>query len=189
MKRPSKKSYRVGRSRTGLGLFAMKRIEKGTIIAQYWGRRVRTHVADDINSKYLFEVNSRWTVDGATRRNVARYINHGCRPNAEPDIIKGKIFIRAKKAIEPGDEITYNYGKAYFETFIEPIGCGCAACVTKRRAERAEKRRLRERRRVAAGKGKAAPAPKKAKAPARSARASKRTASARASKTKRRTAR
>ncbi len=149
MKTPSKKRYRVGRSRTGLGLFATAAIKKGTYIAQYWGRRVPTRIADDINSKYLFEVSSRWTVDGATRRNVARYINHGCKPNAEPDIIKGRIFIRASRNIAPGDEITYNYGKNYFQTFIEPLGCKCRACMEKRRAERAEKRRLARRRAAA----------------------------------------
>lgn len=139
-RRRSTKPYRIGRSRTGLGLFATDTIEKGEIIARYWGRRVPTKLADDIGTKYMFEVNSRWTVDGSTRRNVARYINHGCRPNAESDIIKGSIFIRATKRIHPGDEITYHYGKDYFETFIEPMGCKCQACIEKRRQKRAEAR-------------------------------------------------
>lgn len=164
MKRSSKKPFRVGRSRTGLGLFATAPIEKGALIARYWGRRVPSKTADDINSKYLFEINSRWTIDGANRRNVARYINHSCKPNAEPDIIKGKILIHAKKSIAPGEEITYNYGKNYFETFIEPVGCKCAKCLAAAREKRAEARRLREKRRKAAAarlarqrNGKAAP--------------------------------
>ncbi len=139
-KKHSTKPYRVGRSRSGLGLFATEPIKKGEIIARYWGRRVPTKIADDIGTKYMFEVNSRWTIDGSTRRNTARYINHGCRPNAESDIIKGNVFIRATKRIHPGDEITYHYGKDYFAIFIEPLGCKCQACVEKRRRKRAEAR-------------------------------------------------
>lgn len=168
MKRPSQKPFRVGRSRTGLGLFATKPIVKGALIVEYWGRRVPTRTADDINSKYLFEINSRWTVDGATRRNVARYINHSCRPNAEPDIRKGRILISAKRAIAPGDEITYNYGRNYFSTFIAPMGCKCAHCLRKLRDARAQARRKRSARKskaaaAATRKSKAAAATRKSK--------------------------
>ena len=38
--------FRVGRSRTGLGLFATKPIKRRTIIAEYKGRRVTNEVAD-----------------------------------------------------------------------------------------------------------------------------------------------
>ncbi len=124
----SSKPYRVGRSRSGLGLFATEPIKKGEFIARYWGRRIPSRLADELNTKYLFEINSRWTIDGATRRNVARYINHSCRPNAEANITKGSIRIMAIKNIKPGDEITYNYGRDYFDTFIKPKGCRCAKC-------------------------------------------------------------
>ena len=88
--RSSVQPFRVGRSRTGAGLFATDFIKKGTFIIEYWGKRVPTKTADDLNSKYLFEINSRWTVNGSDRRNIARYINHSCRPNAEADIVKGE---------------------------------------------------------------------------------------------------
>jgi uncharacterized protein len=125
---PSSKPYRVGRSSAGLGLFATALIKKGDFIARYWGRRIPSRLADGLNTKYLFEINSRWTIDGATRRNIARYINHSCRPNAAASIVKGKIKIMAIKNIEPGDEITYNYGRNYFDTFIKPVGCKCTKC-------------------------------------------------------------
>ena len=128
--------FRVGRSRSGLGLFATASIKKGDFIARYWGRRIPNKLADDLETKYLFEVNSRWTIDGSNRRNIARYINHSCRPNAEANIVKGTIKILAIRNIEPGDEITYNYGSGYFETFIKPVGCKCAACGRKRRRTR-----------------------------------------------------
>ena len=126
---------RVGRSRTGFGLFATEPFKKGDYIAQYWGRKLDNEQADASYSKYLFELNSRWTIDGSTRKNTARYINHSCRPNAEADVIRGKVIIKAIKAIAPGDEITYDYGKNYFKAFIGD-GCRCAKCREKRTAAR-----------------------------------------------------
>lgn len=138
--RISRRSFRVGRSRTGLGLFATRPIAKGTKIIRYWGPKISSKLADEMENKYLFEINSRWTIDGSIRRNTARYVNHACRPNAESDVRGHVIVIRAIKAIEPGDEITYDYGKNYFNTFIKPIGCKCQACENKRKKERAEQR-------------------------------------------------
>src|SRR5690348_5711536 len=118
----SKKPFRVGRSRTGLGLFATKPIEKGSFIAEYKDRRITNAEAEELearNSRYMYEINSRWTVDGSSRKNIARYANHSCRPNAESDVIRGErargrkggmVILRAIKAIKPGDEITYDYG-------------------------------------------------------------------------------
>jgi uncharacterized protein len=128
--------FRVGRSRTGLGLFATEPIKKGTFIVEYWGKRIPSKKADELDTKYLFEINSRWTIDGSNRKNIARYINHSCRPNAEAHIVKGIIKIRALKTIKPGDEIAYNYGRGYFDTFIKPVGCKCAACCSKKRGKR-----------------------------------------------------
>jgi SET domain-containing protein len=136
----SRHPYRLGRSRTGLGLFATRPIRKGTFIIKYWGPKISNKRADEIDNRYLFELNSRWTIDGSPRRNIARYINHSCRPNAETDIKRGEILISAMKNIEAGDEITYDYGKDHFNGFIKPIGCQCDKCREKRREERAAAR-------------------------------------------------
>ncbi|MBR1161431.1 SET domain-containing protein [Bradyrhizobium elkanii] len=149
----SNKPYRVGRSRTGLGLFATKPIKKGTKIIRYFGPLLDSKKKDEdaIENKYLFELTNRWTIDGSVRENVARYINHACRPNAESDVRprKRKVFIRAIKDIEPGDEINYDYGTDYFKAYLKPIGCKCDACEKKRKKKRAEARaervRLKER--------------------------------------------
>jgi SET domain-containing protein len=141
--------FRVGRSKSGLGLFATKPIKKRTRLAEYKGRRLTNAEAEEKEkryaNRYMFEVNSRWTVDGWNKRNIAKYFNHSCRPNAEADVVRGKIIIRSIRNIKPGDEITYNYGKDYFEAFIKPIGCRCPKCVEKRREERAAARRRRAR--------------------------------------------
>jgi hypothetical protein len=139
-----KKPYRVGRSRTGLGLFATKRIKKGTKIVRYFGPLLDSKKKKDdaIENKYLFELNNRWTIDGSVRENVARYINHACKPNAESDVRprKRRVFIRAVKNIEPGEEINYDYGTDYFKAYLKPIGCKCDACEKKRKKKRAEAR-------------------------------------------------
>ena len=141
---PTKKPYRIARSRTGLGLFATKPIKKGTKIIRYFGPLLDTRKKKDdaIENKYLFELNDRWTIDGSVRKNIARYINHSCKPNAESDVKprKRKVFIRAIKNIEPGEEINYDYGTDYFKAYLKPIGCKCGACERKRSKKRAEAR-------------------------------------------------
>ncbi len=155
-----KRPFRVGRSRTGLGLFATEPIKKRTIIAEYKGRRITNAEADELearDNRYMYEINSRWTVDGSSRSNIARYANHSCRPNAESDVIKGKrargrkggmVILRAIKNIKPGDEITYDYGRDYFNGFLKAIGCKCDKCIEKRREERRAKLRAAKRRKA-----------------------------------------
>jgi hypothetical protein len=145
------KPYRIGRSRTGLGLFATKPIKKGRRIIRYFGPLLDSKKKDDdaIENKYLFELNNRWTIDGSVRANLARYINHACKPNAESDVKprKRRVYIRAIKNIEPGEEINYDYGTDYFKAYLKPIGCKCDACEKKRKKKRAEARaeRVKER--------------------------------------------
>jgi hypothetical protein len=139
-----KKPYRIGRSKTGLGLFATKPIKKGTKIIRYFGPLLDSKKKKDdaVDNKYLFEINNRWTIDGSVRKNIARYINHACKPNAESDVNsrKRRVVIRAIRNIEVGDEINYDYGTDYFKIFLKPIGCKCAACEKKRAKKRAEER-------------------------------------------------
>jgi SET domain-containing protein len=129
----------------GLGLFARVPIRKGQFIARYSGRKIDTNKADELNNKYLFEINTRWTIDGASRRNIARYMNHSCRPNAEPYFVKHVIKIRALRNIKADEEITYNYGRGYFDCFIKSVGCKCIACLRKKAKVRAERRKARQR--------------------------------------------
>jgi uncharacterized protein len=164
----TKKPYRVGRSRTGLGLFATKPIKKGAKIVRYFGPLLDSKKKKDdaIENKYLFELNGRWTIDGSVRENVARYINHACRPNAESDVKprKRKVVIRAIKNISPGEEINYDYGTDYFKAYLKPIGCKCAACEKKRKKKRAEARAERLRLKARAEKKALRKAEKQAKA-------------------------
>jgi uncharacterized protein len=168
----SSKPYRVARSKTGLGLFATQPIKKGTKIIRYFGPMLDCHKEKDdaIENKYLFQISKRWTVDGSVRANVARYINHACKPNAESDVSvkKRKIIIRAIKNIEPGQEISYDYGTEYFKEYLKPIGCKCSACEKKRAKKKAERKELKKAEKDKAKKDKTKAKAKKAKAPAKS---------------------
>jgi uncharacterized protein len=132
------KLYRVGRSRTGLGLFATTCIDKGAFIVEYRGRRIANAQAKRLEARgnrYMFELDNRFTLDGSSRRNVARYTNHSCRPNAESDVVRGKVVLRAIKRIRPGEEITYDYGREYFDLFLRAPGCRCPKCLDRRKTQ------------------------------------------------------
>jgi uncharacterized protein len=143
--------YRIGRSVTGLGLFATKPMKRGAYIATYRGRRISTEESDRREARgarYMFALNKKWVIDGSPRWNAARYINHSCRPNAKPVGRKGGIVIVALRQIEPDEEITYDYGRDYLKSFLADGGCRCMAC---RRKKALLRRRMHRRTKPSAG--------------------------------------
>jgi SET domain-containing protein len=118
----------VRRSRTGRGLFTGDPIERGRCIAEYTGRILSEEETYVSKSKYLFAVNKTKTIDGWLKTNIARYINHSCRPNCEIEIWRGRIYVMAKRAIKPGEELFYDYDTEYFDAHIRPKGCLCSKC-------------------------------------------------------------
>jgi SET domain-containing protein len=140
--------FRIGRSRTGLGLFATRPIKKRVRLAEYKGPRLNVEQAEKAEAKgnrYLFEVNSRWTIDGKARSNIARYFNHSCNPNTEVSIRGGRVFIYTLRAIKPGEEIVYDYGVDYLRNVIGKSRCKCSRC-RRRRAKRARELRASKKR-------------------------------------------
>jgi SET domain-containing protein len=129
------KYFRKKSGINNLGLFAKSDINKGEKVIEYKGRKF-THkqVEEDDrfdNSKaiYLFTLNERYVLDGDTKTNTAKYINHSCNPNCEVDIINGKIWIIAIKDIKKGDELSYDYGFGYDADFRQfPCKCGSKNC-------------------------------------------------------------
>lgn len=158
--------FRLGRSRTGLGIFATRPIKKRTRIAEYRGKRLGIDdalKAEKRGNRYLYEVNSKWTIDGATHGNIARYFNHSCNPNADTFIRQGRVFVRTLRDIKPGEEIFYDYGRDYLKNVIGLSNCQCSRC-RKRRAKHAaelREKRLRKAKRLASAKKKARKATRK----------------------------
>jgi SET domain-containing protein len=120
----------VKRSQSGLGLFTASPIPKGACVIEYTGKALTNQEVEAIkNNHYLFEVSKTKTIDGSTRTNTARYINHSCRPNCEIDIHKERVFILAKRNIKAGEELNYDYDTDFFDEYIKPKGCKCAKCL------------------------------------------------------------
>jgi uncharacterized protein len=101
----------------GLGVFAARRIRKGTRIIEYLGERISHAEADrryehkDANDAhtFLFIVDARTVIDAGVGGNEARFVNHACEPSCESVIEDRRVFIEAVRAIEPGEELTYDY--------------------------------------------------------------------------------
>jgi SET domain-containing protein len=101
----------------GRGVFAKRRIRAGQRIIEYAGERISNKEADrrydDEHMKrhhtFLFTLDKKTVIDGAVDGNDARLINHSCDPNCEAVIEDGKIWIYAKRNIQPGVELAYDY--------------------------------------------------------------------------------
>jgi uncharacterized protein len=101
----------------GLGVFALRRIRKGTRVIEYLGERISHPEADrrydekdaNDNHTFLFIVDGRTVIDAGTNGNAARFINHTCDPNCESVTQKRRVFIEAIRTIERGEELAYDY--------------------------------------------------------------------------------
>jgi uncharacterized protein len=116
--RRRKPLFEVRHSRIhGYGVFALRRIRKGTTIIEYLGDRVSHAQAneryEDKDPKdghtFLFTVDAKTVIDAGVDGNEARFINHGCDPNCQTVNTGKRIFIEALRTIQPGDELAYDY--------------------------------------------------------------------------------
>lgn len=121
-------TLRVGRSRTGKGLFTEEKITKGACIIEYIGSPVLGAEQYTHRGKYLFETSKTTMIDGSIAANTAKYINHSCKPNCEIDIKNERVFVFALRNIKAGEELTYDYDTEYFDAHIKPRGCKCNGC-------------------------------------------------------------
>jgi SET domain-containing protein len=110
---------RLVRRRSGIsgwGVYAAQPIEPETRIVEYKGELVSQAEAWRREQRYLprqriwlFTVNTRWARDAAVGGNIARYINHACRPNCYVDVVGRTIWIVASRRIRKGEELVYDY--------------------------------------------------------------------------------
>src|SRR5271154_3267326 len=85
----------------GYGVFALRRIRKGTSILEYLGDRLSHAQADARYAKkaardnhtFLFTIDAKTVIDAGVNGNEARYVNHGCDPNCQSVNFKKRIFI------------------------------------------------------------------------------------------------
>ena len=129
---------RVVRKRSaisGWGVYAGEPIAEDARIVEYKGQLVSQAEAWRREQRYLprqriwiFTINTRWARDAAFGGNVARYINHACRPNCYVEVEGRHIWIRASRDIRKGEELTYDYNTEGDKV----IPCRCRpGCTTK----------------------------------------------------------
>ena len=101
----------------GYGVFALRRIRKGTTVIEYLGERVTHALANerykDKDPKdghtFLFTIDAKTVIDAGVNGNEARFVNHGCHPNCQTVNTGRRIFIEALRTIQPGEELAYDY--------------------------------------------------------------------------------
>jgi SET domain-containing protein len=117
-RRPRTPLFEVRYSRIhGYGVFARRRIRKGTTVLEYLGDRLTHQQADARYAEkdprdshtFLFTVDAKTVIDAGVGGNEARYVNHGCDPNCQSVSLNKRIFIEAIRTIQPGEELAYDY--------------------------------------------------------------------------------
>jgi SET domain-containing protein len=121
----------------GFGVFANEPVNKNKRIIDYAGELISNRESEIREDRYLkkgciwvFRVNRNWSRDAAVGGNIARFINHSCKPNCwiEVDAKTRTIWVRAAKPIARGEELTYDYNTEGDKV----IPCRCRPnCTTK----------------------------------------------------------
>ena len=116
----------------GWGVFAVRAITKNTRIIDYAGEKITNRESLKREVRYLkaghiwcFKLNRLYARDAAVGGNIARYINHSCRPNCYTQVIGDTIWVRAARRIRKGEELTYDYatdGPGHIRCLCSP-GC------------------------------------------------------------------
>ncbi len=82
------------------------------------------------NHTFYFHVDENHVIDALYGGNSSRWINHSCDPNCEAEEQDGRIFIKALRNIEAGEELNYDYGLIIDEPYTPklkaeyPCWCG-----------------------------------------------------------------
>jgi uncharacterized protein len=126
----------------GKGVFAVAALKRDDFIIEYkgevitWKEALRRHPHDpkDPDHTFYFHVDDKHVIDAKVGGNAARWINHACSPNCEADEVGGRVFIKALRAIKPGEELFYDYGLIIDERYTPKLKkqfecrCGTRGC-------------------------------------------------------------
>ena len=116
----------------GTGGYARKNISKGTKLIEYVGRKItkaESEVQCEGDNVYIFTLDDEHDLDGNVDWNPARFINHSCGPNCEAEWDEDRLWIVALRDIQPGEELSFNYGYDLEDYREHPCLCGASECV------------------------------------------------------------
>lgn len=140
----------------GRGVFARKPIRENETVIEYKGEIINEAEIDkrypesreEPNHTFVFGVEYDYNIDGGVDGNAARWINHSCDPNCDTYEEDRRIYIRAIRDIQPGEELSYDYAIEAGEPLTAklkscwPCWCGSRRCrgtvlvPTKKRSKR-----------------------------------------------------
>jgi uncharacterized protein len=126
----------------GKGVFAVQDIAEGETIIEYvgavisWKEAQKRHPHDpsDPNHTFYFHIDETRVIDALYGGNSSRWINHSCDPNCEADEDGGRVFIKALRNIDAGEELNYDYGLIIDERYTPklkaeyPCWCNAKSC-------------------------------------------------------------
>lgn len=94
----------------GKGVFSKQAIEEGEYIGSYEGPSTQEN---DTYVLWMEDDNGEW--EGCDGQNELKYLNHSDEPNAEFD----GLDLYSIAEIEPGDEVTFDYGEEFRESLSD----------------------------------------------------------------------
>ena len=132
----------VQTEKKGYGLVALQPIPEQLFIYEYVGEVIgeenfRQRMVDydtrKIRHFYFMMLTKDAFIDATEKGCLARFCNHSCLPNAYVDkwVVGDKLRmgIFAKREIEEGEEITFDYNVDRYGAQLQPCYCGAANCI------------------------------------------------------------
>lgn len=116
----------------GEGVFATAHINAGDQVIEYVGEKITKEESArrcELQNWCIFALDDQFDLDGNFEWNVARRVNHSCTPNCVAEFVGSRIWICALRDIDPGEEITFNYGYDLEDYREHPCRCGAPDCV------------------------------------------------------------
>jgi uncharacterized protein len=123
----------------GQGVFATRHIAAGETLIEYVGEIITMaealarppHDAANPEHTFYFYVDADRVIDALHGGNASKWMNHSCRPNCVPDVVKGRVFILARRPVFRGEELTFDYGLFSDEPMSDALkaryACRCGA--------------------------------------------------------------
>jgi hypothetical protein len=126
----------------GRGVYAARPLAKGDTVIEYKGEFITWKECDrrppsdpnDPHHTFFFSLSDgKHVIDAAVGGNAARWINHACNPNCETEEDEDgrRVFIKARRNINAGEELNYDYGLIIDERITPTVKknyeCRCGA--------------------------------------------------------------
>ena len=120
----------------GKGVFATRHMAAGERVIEYVGERIsmaeairrHPHDAGQPEHTFYFHLDDGRVIDALYGGNDSKWINHSCRPNCEPDEVKGRIYILTRRPVFKGEELTFDYGLFSDEPMTDALKARYACC-------------------------------------------------------------